>query len=79
MTSSERLSARLRDRLSLMLDRAPEDLTDDASFASLGVDSMMRLELIAEVEQHLGHELAERDLPMLTSIREVIAYVATQP
>jgi len=71
----EILSSRVRERLGILLDIDPNRIGDDASFADLGVDSMMRLELIALVEQHVGRELPERELNNLGTIEQVIRYV----
>lgn len=71
------MAGRLRERLAILLDVAPETIGDDADFADLGVDSMMRLELIAIVEQHVGFELPERELGKLTTLRSVDRYVVT--
>ncbi|MBI4754693.1 MAG: acyl carrier protein [Betaproteobacteria bacterium] len=44
------LQQSLLDRLGV----APERVTPEASLASLGVDSLMLLELVFELEEHLG-------------------------
>jgi acyl carrier protein len=75
----EILSNRLRERLGILLDVDPAGIGDDTSFADLGVDSMMRLELIALVEQHVGRELPERELTNLGTIDQVIRYVGDIP
>lgn len=75
---TQELATLLRDRLSILLDRDAASIGRDADFGDLGVDSMMRLELIALVEQHVGYELPERDLLALTTIDRVIDYVAAQ-
>jgi acyl carrier protein len=69
------LAGRLRERLSILLDISPEEVGDETPFADLGVDSMMRLELVALVEQHIGFELPERDLGALSTMRDVDRYV----
>ena len=69
------LAATLRDRLSLLLEIDPATIAADDTFADLGVDSMMRLELISLVEQHLGFEVPERELPAMQTIGEVLVYV----
>ena len=73
------LSNRLRERLGILLDVDPTAITSGTSFADLGVDSMMRLELIALVEQHVGRELPERELTSLGTIDQVIQYVGGLP
>ncbi len=72
------LTAALRERLSLLLEIDPATIALDDSFADLGVDSMMRLELISLVEQSLGFEIPERELPGMQTIREVLVYVDRQ-
>lgn len=69
------LAGKIRERLSILLDIAPEEVGESTPFADLGVDSMMRLELIALVEQHIGFELPERDLGALTTMKDVNRYV----
>jgi acyl carrier protein len=69
------LAERLRERLSILLDVDRRTIHDDSSFTDLAVDSMMRLELIAMVEQHVGYEIPENDLPRLRDIRRVLEYV----
>jgi acyl carrier protein len=57
------------------LDIDPVAIGDTTPFADLGVDSMMRLELIALVEQYVGRELPERELNNLGAIDQIIRYV----
>ncbi|HEY2290268.1 MAG TPA: acyl carrier protein [Thermoanaerobaculia bacterium] len=71
----EILSSSLRERLSILLDIDPVAIGDTTPFADLGVDSMMRLELIALVEQYVGRELPERELNNLGAIDQIIRYV----
>ena len=70
------LADRLRERLAILLDVDAGTILDDSPFADLDVDSMMRLELIALVEQHVGFEIPEQDLSRLQDIRRVVDYVA---
>lgn len=73
------LAARLRERLAMLLEVDPAAIEDDSRFADFGVDSMMRLELIALVEQHLGFEIPERDLEQMQTVNQVLTYVGSQP
>ena len=75
----ETLSNQLRERLGILLDVDPASVGDETSFADLGVDSMMRLELIALVEQHVGYELPEREISALATIDQVVRYVGSIP
>lgn len=69
------LGDKLRERLALLLEIEPSSIQDSELFADLGVDSMMRLELVALVEQHVGQEIPERDLPAMQTIGDVLHYV----
>lgn len=71
------LRDQLRDRLAILLDLEPTAIGDDDTFGDLGVDSMMRLELIALVEQRMGHEIDEQDMPDLNTLGQVMTYVST--
>lgn len=75
----ETLSTQLRERLGILLDIDPATVGDETSFADLGVDSMMRLELIALVEQHIGYELPEKEISALATIDQVVRYVGAIP
>ena len=66
----------IRDRLSSLLDIEPNEIQEDVTLDSMGVDSMMRLELIAYVEQLVERELPEKDLLDLVTIRHIVNYVA---
>ncbi len=69
------LGEKLRERLALLLEIEPSSIAADELFGDLGVDSMMRLELVALVEQHVGQEIPERDLPTMQTIGDVLQYV----
>lgn len=71
------LADRLRERLAILLDVDRAVILDDSPFSDLDVDSMMRLELIALVEQHVGFEIPEQELPGLHNIQRVVEYVTT--
>lgn len=73
------LADKLRERLAILLDLDASSIADKSRFADLGVDSMMRLELVAIVEQHVGYEIPERDLPELGTIEAVLVYVSRNP
>jgi acyl carrier protein len=69
------LATQLHERLAMLLEIEPAAIDDDSRFADYGVDSMMRLELIALVEQHLGFEIPERDLEQMQTVNQVLTYV----
>ena len=70
------LANQVRERLAMLLQIEPASIGDGSAFADLGVDSMMRLELIALVEQHLGFEIPERDLGELQTVGQVLDYAS---
>jgi acyl carrier protein len=68
------LASQVRERLALLLEIDPGSIADESEFGDLGVDSMMRLELISLVEQHLGFEIPEGDLVQIQTISQVVDY-----
>jgi acyl carrier protein len=72
------LATQLHERLAMLLEVEPSSIDDDSRFADFGVDSMMRLELVALVEQHLGFEIPERDLEQMQTVNQVLTYVGRQ-
>ena len=72
------LASQLHERLAMLLEVEPSAIDDDSPFADFGVDSMMRLELVALVEQHLGFEIPERDLGQMQTVNQVLTYVGRQ-
>lgn len=72
---TEALLALLKEHLSMLLDIPSADIESDVSFADLGVDSMMRLELVALVEQHIRRELSEQELERMRTLSDVVDHV----
>lgn len=70
-----KLDDALRERISLLLNCDVGEIQNDTTFEALELDSLMVLELVALVEQRVGHELPEEDLPGLLSIAHVEQYV----
>jgi acyl carrier protein len=48
-----------------------EEIPDDTPFADLGIDSMMALEIVAEVERQYKVAVPEEELKGLTNFRAV--------
>jgi acyl carrier protein len=69
------LESELRDLVAMLLDVDPGQVSEGDSFAGLGVDSLMRLEIVAFVEHRIGRQVPEEQLPNLANIREVVSYV----
>lgn len=59
--------------LSDNLDIAPEQVTDDATFESLGIDSLDMAELTCTLEEELDVDFGEPE--GLTTIGELVTYV----
>lgn len=72
---TEHLEDDLRVLLSSLLLVPPASIGPNITFKELGVDSMMQLEMIAHVEQMIGRELIESELPKFQTIEEVVGYV----
>jgi len=72
---NQRLADTVRNRLAILVDVPPSSIHDDTAFSELNVDSLMLLELVALIEQHVGFELPEDELRGLRTIRDLQRYV----
>lgn len=52
-----------------------DDIPDDTPFADLGIDSMMAIEIVAEVERTFKLQIPEDELNELTNFNAVLAKV----
>lgn len=52
-----------------------DDIPDDTAFADLGIDSMMALEIVAEVERTYQLSIPEEELKDLTNFTRVYELV----
>ncbi|MEM1418012.1 MAG: acyl carrier protein [Myxococcota bacterium] len=52
-----------------------DEVPDGASFQDLGIDSMMAIEIVADVEKEFGLEIPEDELQELTDLDAVFAKV----
>ena len=48
-----------------------EDIPEDTLFADLGIDSMMAIEIVADVEKNYDITIAEEELADLTNLKAV--------
>ena len=48
-----------------------DDIPEDTPFADLGIDSMMAIEIVADVEKNYDITIAEEELPDLTNLQAV--------
>lgn len=55
-----------------------DEIRDEATFAELGIDSMMAVEIVAEVERTYKITIPEEELVNLTNLEAVYAKVEAQ-
>ena len=63
----------IKDILQENLDIAPENVDEDSTFESLGVDSLDRVELICELEERLAVDFGEPE--GLETMGDLVEYV----
>ncbi|MCA9574983.1 MAG: acyl carrier protein [Polyangiales bacterium] len=67
------MSQELKDALREIVAEVAEidDVPDDAKFADLGIDSMMAIEIVADVERKYGISMPEEELQDLVTLNAV--------
>jgi len=67
------MSDTLKDELRQIIAEVTEveDIPEDTSFADLGIDSMMAIEIVADVEKKYDIEIAEDELGELINLSAV--------
>ncbi len=67
------MSDTLKDELRHIIAEVTEveDIPEDTPFADLGIDSMMAIEIIADVEKKYDVSISEDELSELTNLRAV--------
>ncbi len=73
----------VQTQLGDILEKAPSDITEDATFADLGADSLALIELVEALEESLaseaeGFHIDDEDLEDLVSVRLAVDYVAAK-
>ncbi|MBL1118947.1 acyl carrier protein [Streptomyces sp. 110] len=69
----------LRTFVADVLDVDEEDVTDDADFVkTLGVDSLMALEVMVVLEKKYSVKLEEREMKDITTLRKVYDLLASK-
>jgi acyl carrier protein len=51
----------------------PQDVTGQASFDDLGLDSLSQIELATALKKRLGIEIADEDMAEMRNISEIVA------
>ena len=67
------MSDTLKDELRQIIVEVTEveDIPEDTPFADLGIDSLMAIEIVADVEKNYDITIAEEELPDLTNLKAV--------
>ena len=67
------MSDALKDELRQIIVEVTEveEIPEDTPFADLGIDSMMAIEIVADVEKNYDITIAEEELPDLTNLQAV--------
>ena len=67
------MSDTLKDELRQIITEVTEveDIPEDTPFADLGIDSMMAIEIVADVEKNYDVTIAEEELEELINLRAV--------
>ena len=74
------MSDTLKDELRQIIIEVTEvqEIPEDTPFADLGIDSMMAIEIVADVEKNYDIEISEDELPELTHLKAVYQKVKTK-
>ena len=67
------MSDKLKDELRQIITEVTEveDIPEETPFADLGIDSMMAIEIVADVEKAYDVTIAEEELEELTNLKAV--------
>ena len=67
------MSDTIKDELRQIITEVTEveDIPEDTPFADLGIDSMMAIEIVADVEKNYDITIAEDELADLTNLKAV--------
>jgi len=73
----------VREQLAEILEKSPDDITEDIPFTDLGADSLALIELVEALEENLaqysaGFHIDDEDLEGLLSVRDAVDYVAVK-
>ena len=79
MTRSEilqRLTTAIADSDASLIN--PDDVTEATSLASFGVDSLVLIDLIFDIEQEFGVKLAAEELTAMRTMGELVSHLAAK-
>lgn len=70
------ISEKIIEVLANHLEMEPADITEETTFADLGVDSLEAVEIMMEMEDELGVEINPQEAGK--SVKELIEYVESK-
>jgi acyl carrier protein len=70
----------LREKLRAVVAEVAEidDVPDDVAFKELGIDSMMAIEIIAEIERTYKIKVPEQELEQVRDLNSIVALVSAK-
>ncbi len=70
----------LREKIRAVVAEIAEidEVPDDAPFKDLGIDSMMAIEIVAEIERSYGIKIPEAELEKVRDLSSVVALVQSK-
>jgi acyl carrier protein len=75
---AEKLESELRSLIAEIVEIEPEKITPEANFVEdLGMDSMMALEILSDIEKKYKIQIPEENLHKLKNLREAVKLTKT--
>ncbi len=72
---SQHIRTSIKDFLAERFDVPADKMNDDAAIRDLGLDSMMMLEIMLEMEDRLGVKLKDLSMPANPTLRDLVELV----
>ncbi|MGD8862244.1 MAG: acyl carrier protein [Myxococcales bacterium] len=74
--SNEDLKEKLREIVAEVAEI--DEVPDDTPFKDLGIDSMMAIEIVADVERNYKIKIPEEELEQVTDLNSVVSLVSAK-
>lgn len=72
---ADQVAREIRSLIAEIVEVPEESITDSSSFADLGADSLMALEIVASIEKKYRIQVPEEELQRIKSFGDTIALV----
>lgn len=72
---ADQVAREIRSLIAEIVEVPEESITDNSSFADLGADSLMALEIVASIEKKYRIQVPEEELQRIRSFGDTIALV----